>query len=79
VDKGLMAERARVATKKVSEFTRRKSALEISSSSLPGKTALFVFLRKLIIYRRGVTQPEVLQNWVVPVTSKHSCLYVARS
>lgn len=37
IDKGLMAFRARVAAKKAREFTRRKSALEVSS--LPGKLA----------------------------------------
>nr|WP_232336869.1 DNA topoisomerase (ATP-hydrolyzing) subunit B [Planococcus lenghuensis] len=37
IEKGLMASRARLAAKKAREFTRRKSALEISS--LPGKLA----------------------------------------
>src|SRR3954453_9448022 len=37
VDKGLMATRVRMAAKKAREFTRRKSALEVSS--LPGKLA----------------------------------------
>ncbi|WP_088008299.1 DNA topoisomerase (ATP-hydrolyzing) subunit B [Indiicoccus explosivorum] len=37
IEKGLMASRARLAAKKAREFTRRKSALEVSS--LPGKLA----------------------------------------